>query len=113
MTTRAANAKSENGTNKSQAIRDTISELGHQFRPRDVIAKLKEQGIEVSPALVTNVMARSGRTAQRRNGRAGTARTLCADNLSVESLLSAKRLIDEVGSVEEARRAIDLLAQLI
>ena len=114
MATRAARAKAEVGTNKSQAIRDTVVELGKKCRPRDVIAKLKAQGIDVSAALVTNVMARSGRRRQKRTTRtAGGGRVVCADNLTMESLLSAKQLLDQVGSVAEAKRALDVLAKLI
>lgn len=114
MAAKAARVKTENSTNKSQAIRDTVVELGKKSRPRDVIAKLKSQGIDVSAALVTNVMARSGKRRPRRATRtAGIGRTTCADNLTMESLLSAKRLLDQVGSVEEAKRALDVLAKLI
>ena len=113
MATRAARAKAETGTNKSQAIRDTVVELGKKSRPRDVIAKLKAQGIDVSAALVTNVMARSGRRQKRTTRTAGAGRAVCADNLTMESLLSAKQLLDQVGSVAEAKRALDVLAKLI
>lgn len=108
--------RSKNGSNKSQAIREMSQQLGRKARPRDVIAGLKEKGIEVSPALVTNVLSRAakrrGRKVRRLVGTAVNARRSGGD-VSMASLVSAKKLIDEVGSVDEAKRALDALARLI
>lgn len=108
--------RSKNGSNKSQAIREMSLQLGRKARPRDVIAGLKEKGVEVSPALVTNVLSRAamrkGRKVRRLVGAAVNARRSGGD-VSIDSLVSAKKLIDQVGSVGEAKKAIDAIARLM
>lgn len=102
--------------NKSQAIRDAVGELGGKPRPRDVIEVLDKKGIEVSPALVTNVMARGqrkgrrGRPGRRPMGRNGHA---ASEKVTVAALIEAKRLVDQVGSVDVAKEALNALAKLI
>ena len=105
-----------NGVNKSEAIRGALSSLGSSARPRDVITLLSEKGVDVSPALVTNVIARTrsrkpGRKPGR--GRAASRSTNGAENVSLAVLIEAKRLVDTAGSVDEAQRALAGLARLI
>ena len=59
--------------NKSQMIRDTAKSLGKKVRPRDVVAKLKEQGVDVTPALVSTVLGKLGYRRKRRGKKASTA----------------------------------------
>jgi len=106
----------QSGLNKSQAIRDIIGGLEERPSPKEIILKLKEKGIEVSPALVTNVMARSGmrrRRRLRRNGVLRVGRPVHAEGLSMSALLEAKKLVKQVGSVDDAKRALDALAKLL
>jgi hypothetical protein len=59
--------------NKSDKIREVLEEMGHDARPRDVVAALKSRRIKVSPAQVSNVrtrMAAAGSSGRRRNGQA-------------------------------------------
>ena len=107
----------ENGANKSQAIRDMFNTMGKKARPRDLIARLTEKGVDVSPALVSNVLSR---TRKRRRGAkvprlvaAGRGRTTRENHVSMNSLLGAKKLVDQVGSVDEAKKAIDALSRLM
>ena len=111
-----ARGRKKGTVNKSQAIRDAISQLGGKPRPRDVIAAVAAKGIDVSPALVTNVIARG----QRRGRRGRPARQTVARNghtasgtVTVAALIEAKRLVDHVGSVDVAKEALNALAKLI
>lgn len=97
--------------NKSEKIRQAMKQLGPSARPRDIISTLKEQGIDVSAALVTNVMTRtSGRKPKKR---ATQARAGGRDAVTIGELLEAKRFVEAIGSMEAARRALQAWARLI
>ena len=98
--------------NKSQAIRDLVAERGNKVRPRDIIAELAQKGIEVSPALVTNVISR-GTGRKTRGRRPGVAARGGSGQVSITTLLEAKRLVTEAGSVDDAKRALDTLSRLL
>lgn len=104
------------GVNKSEAIRGALSSLGNSARPRDVIALLSEKGVNVSPALVTNVITRT--RAKRPGRKPGRPKSAVRNGNGVESvslavLIEAKKLVDTVGSVDEAKRALTALGRLI
>ena len=106
----------QNGVNKSQAIRDILAEMGGKPRPKDVIATLKGKGIDASPALVTNVISRGGLRRRGRKARRGIsrpARSMPSDSFSMSALLEAKKLVTQVGSVSDAKRALDALSRLL
>lgn len=105
---RAAHASS-NGTSKAQAIRDGFAALGRGARPRDVIARLRENGMTVSAAQVSAIRKSIGK--RGRAGAFGAASFAGEAGVSLEQLLAAKRLADQVGIVE-AKRAIDILSRL-
>jgi hypothetical protein len=106
----------QNGLNKSQAIRDVVAEMGGKPQPKEVIATLKQKGIAASPALVSNVISR-GRLRQRgrkaRRGISRPARSMPSDSFSISALLEAKKLVIQVGSVSDAKRALDALSRLL
>lgn len=112
------------GSNKSQQIRDTYESLGADARPRDVLHALQSQGIDVSRALVTNVLKRHGAGPARKPGRpagkatakkAGAGRPgrppKAAGDVSLGAVMAAKKLVGEVGSLAAARKALDTLAE--
>jgi hypothetical protein len=93
--------------NKSEKIREVLEQMGHDARPRDVVATLKARRIKVTPAQVSNVRARmeaGGANAKPGNGKFG---------VSIVALLDAKKLVDEVGSLAAARQTLDALAKLL
>ncbi len=94
--------------NKSQAIRTMAEQLGTHARPRDIRSALKEQGIEVTAALVTNVMTRLQH--QRPAGRARAAGS--SGEICFTDLVEAKAFADRMGSIDRAKRALDMLAKL-
>jgi len=98
--------------NKAQAIRDVLDEMGRDTAPKVVIANLGTKRIKVSAAQVSNIKADLARkagdykpTRTRRGAKAN-------GEISVASLLAVKHLADKLGGVENARRALDTLAQL-
>lgn len=103
----ARQKKSEHGS-KSQAIRDYLS-ANKSAKASEVVAALAEKGITVSAPAVYNLKARQSMGKKRSKARKG-GQTI---TLSITHLLAAKKLVDEVGGVAEAREAIDALAKLI
>jgi hypothetical protein len=93
--------------NKAAKIRETLEKLGRDARNKDVIATLAEQKITVAPAQVSNIKAAlHGGVSNGRGKRTGV------EKISIASLQSAKKLIDEVGSIEAAKHALDVLGKL-
>ena len=86
---------------KADAIRQAWGELGKKARPRDVIALLSERGVKVSSAHVSILRKQNGHAARS------------AHAVSLDNLLAAKNLVDEVGSIAVAKEAIDSLAKLV
>ena len=103
----ARQKKSEHGS-KSQAIRDYLS-ANKTAKASEVVAALAEKGIAVSAPAVYNLKARQSMGKKRSKARKGGMTV----TLSITQLLAAKKLVDEVGGVAEAREAIDALAKLI
>jgi hypothetical protein len=84
--------------------------------PKDVIAAMAAKKIKVSSNLVSAIKGklkggtvrsavRRGRPVKRRGGDGN-------GSISIDALLAAKRLVDEVGGVERAKEAIDVLGRL-
>ncbi len=109
--TKAKAVASKSGTSKAQAIRDAMDKLGHRTRPRNIIAHLYEQGVKVAAAQVSAVRKALG----KRKRRAVTAIAPAAPThdlgLSLEHLVAAKKLTDQVG-LQQARKALEILAKL-
>jgi hypothetical protein len=101
---------------KAEMIRQAAKSLGKKVRPRDIIAKLKEKGVEVSHALVSSTLKAAGFRRKRRGRKAGTKavtkRTAATNGLSLDALIAAKSLIEKVGGIENAELAISALKKL-
>ena len=83
---------------KAELIRQTAKALPKPIRPRDIIAALKEKGVEVSYPQITSALKAGGFHRRRRRKGVGTA-SPSADYERFESrrLLAAKALIQKVG----------------
>lgn len=110
------------GVNKSDAVRAYLDQ-DPSAGPNAVVAALKEQGIEVSKSLVNalKAKAKAGKTprttaAPRRASVPQTAvsRTTAnaAAKLSAADLLEAKKLVDQLGGIEQTRQALETLEHL-
>ena len=123
--------------NKSAAIRD-YKKAHPKAKPAAIAEALKAEGLEVSGALVSNVLftmknkkpGKRGRPAKtaapvatstkrrgrppkgpKRAGRSPQAATN-GHEPGLSALLAAKKLADEMGSVDRAKAALDALAKL-
>jgi arginine repressor len=99
---------------KAQMIRDVANSLGKKVRPRDVIAKLAEQGVKVTSPQVSKTLRDAGYRRKRRGRKAAPAKVASNshNSLNIDALLAAKALIIKVGSVEAAEEAIRVLKKL-
>lgn len=100
------------GTNRSQAIRDYVKDNG-DAKPKAISEGLAKAGVKVSPGYVSTVLSnarrKSGKSA--RSGKKRTGRP--AGNDVYANLVLAKRLVDQFGSVEKARSALETLAKIL
>ena len=103
------------GVNKAQAIRDAAKKLGKKVRPKDIIAALAAEGITVSSPQVSSTLKAAGYRRTRRTGRAASTGSHAhgkSTEVSLEHLLAAKALATKLGSIEAAKKAIDVLTRL-
>ena len=103
---------SSNGASKSEQIRQVAREMGRIVRPRDVIQTLEQRGVTVTSGQVSTVLASMGKKRRGRRGRRPAVVATVASTLTLDSLLAAKKLVDQLGSVEAAKTAVDALAKL-
>ncbi len=123
--------KKSNGVNKSQAIRDYYA-ANPSAKPMEVADAMKAEGIDVNAQFVSTVKSNSkkskktgrrGRPAgvsaksagpAKKVGRPATAKAnLSSGEVSLDSLINAKKLVEEMGGAENARNAISGLEQLM
>lgn len=105
---------------KADSIRRVAGGMGKRVRPRDVIAGLRQEGIEVSFAQVGQVLKKMGMRRRRRGRkpageRAASSRaahTNASATISLDALIAAKKLADQLGGVQAAKQAMDALAKL-
>lgn len=114
-----SSASSGNGRGaKAEAIREVAATLEKPIRPRDVIGTLAQRGVTVSYAQVGQVLKGMGMRRRRRKGgrraaaRAAAATAPASTGLSIEALIAAKKLADQLGSVQAAKQAMDAIARL-
>ena len=122
--------KKSSGPNKSQAIRDYYA-ANPGAKPKEVAEALSKEGVSVTPAFVSTVRSTSktkkktgkrgrpaGRKTARKTGRrvgrpAATRRGAAASaDVSLDSLVRVKAIVDEMGGVEDARSALAALEKL-
>jgi len=105
--------------NRSKAIRD-YKTIHPAATPKEIVSALKARRISVTPGLVGVVIygmkdkpngAKRVTRGAKRVVR-GRRPTRGASGLSAEDLVEAKKLVDEFGGIDEARCALDLLAQM-
>ncbi|TWT52802.1 hypothetical protein Pla22_04290 [Rubripirellula amarantea] len=114
------------GGNKSQAIRD-YKAANPTAMPSEIAQKLTEQGFDLNAGFVSTVLStakrktkvgRRGRPKGSKNkqvaGAVGRPRkTDSGATISVDSLIKAKKWVDEIGGIDEAKSAIETLERLM
>ncbi|MGE3775946.1 MAG: hypothetical protein AB7F89_02080 [Pirellulaceae bacterium] len=95
--------------NKSQSIRDYIQQ-NSDAGPTAVAKALNEaHGWNISAAYVSTIKNKmQEKSSPKRRGRVPSA----AGGLSENTLLQAKKLADEMGGIEKAKAALDLISRL-
>jgi hypothetical protein len=103
-------------TNKAEEIRKAAKEIGgRKIRPKDVVALLASRDIAVAPAQVSATLKAAGYRPLRRRKTASPAKAnhiLSNNGVSVEHLIAAKALAKQVGGLDVARNALNVLARL-
>jgi len=100
---------------RAEQIRRTARELGKRVRPRDIIAKLRDAGVEVSSTLVSKTLFAAGFRRRRRGKRiaaAKAARSAAQNGLNLDALIAAKVLLQKAGSMKDAEEAIRAIKKL-
>ena len=102
------------GPNRSQAIRDYVKDNG-DAKPKAISEGLAKAGVKVSPGYVSTVLSnarrKGGKSARGGKKRGGAGRPTGNDVYA--NLVLAKRLVDQFGSVDKARSALDTLAKIL
>jgi hypothetical protein len=110
--------KAAAGPNKSAAIREYKSKHA-EAGPKDIANALTADGLKVSAGFVSTVLSndkRRGGKGRRKGGRrmgrpAKSSAVGGGDALS--KLVLAKKMSDRLGGVEQARAALNALAQIL
>ncbi len=100
------------GVNKSQEIRDYMKDHPDEG-PTAVAAALTAKGVDVTPEFVSTVKStdlRKGKKGKR--GKRGRRAVPGSISDTIKALESAKKLVDQLGGVSEAKSAIDAYAKL-
>lgn len=93
---------------KSQAVRDYLA-ANKKAKGPEVVAALAEKGIKVSLPMVYNLKARNRMGKRRRKAQAAGQDV----SVSLTHLLAAKKLVEAVGGIEQALKAVQALAKLV
>lgn len=113
---RRKTTKANGSINKAEEIRKAAKELGgKKVRPKDVIALLATKGISVAPAQVSATLKAAGYRRIRRHKTTTSPKARHASHtpdVSLDHLLAAKALVNKLGSLEAAKKALDVLAKL-
>lgn len=130
--------KKASGPNKSAAIRDYYAK-NPNAKPKEVEAALTKAGVKTTTAFISTIRSnmkkgkgtgtkKRGRPAgstARRPGRPAATKTAKRGrpaknvtkspqgDVSVAALLKVKKVVEEVGSVDEARAALNALEKLL
>jgi hypothetical protein len=118
--TEAAPEAEQPKTTKAQAIRDALA-ADPKGMPKDIADKLTAAGLsvtanEVSQAKYLLKVAKKKKRQQKADAKAAEAAPVAAvpaDLVSVAALQKAKKLIQELGGVKEAKQALAALSQLL
>jgi hypothetical protein len=97
-----------NGANKSQAIRDALSE-NPRAGSKEIVARLAEKGISVSGTLVYYIKSKI-RKAKRQQKRLAAA-SVTGNGSAVDVVLRVKALAHEVGGLKQLKQLVDVLAE--
>lgn len=108
--------KSRSGPNKSQAIRD-CSAANPSFSPKEVAEALAKNGITVTPEYVSTIWSLDKAKTRKVKKKAAAATRAAApkasgESLTLDALVQARKLAEQLGGIEKVQSAIDALKKL-
>lgn len=112
-----ARSPAKDAMNKSDHVRRYLSQHS-SAKPKEIYEALTGEGVDVSMALINRIKYGPGsgrkgkRGGRRRRAAAAATATNGSNQLSLANLLAAKKLVDQLGSIESAKQAVDALAKL-
>ena len=100
--------------NKSKEIRDYYA-ANPGAKPKEVSAALKKKGITVTPQFVSTIRSVSKRKSGKvgRPGRPPGSGAGRNGDLSLDSLVKLKGIVEELGGIAQTEKALDALAKLM
>ena len=115
--------KKASEVNKSQSIRD-YHKAHPKHKPKQIAAELGKSGVKVSAQFVSTILSTSKKKKSigkpgrpkgsvSRRGRPRKSSTSSTGEVSLDSLLKVKQIVDEMGGIEDARSALAALERLI
>lgn len=107
--------KAKGGPNKSLEIRN-YKEANPTASPKEIADALGKQGVSVSAQFVSTVLSnarKKGGKIGKRGPKPGRKAAMASGGGGYENLIKAKKLIEQMGGVEQARSAINALAQIL
>ena len=107
----ARKAATVEGPSKSEAIR-SYKNANPDAGPKAIAAALGDDGIDVTPAFVSTVLSNDKRKTGRIGGR-GRGRRPSGGDASLDNLIQAKKLAEQMGGIEQARAALNALERIL
>ena len=108
-------AKKSGGPNKSLEIRN-YKAAHDDAGPKEIAEALSKGGVKVTAGFVSTVLSNDRRKSgkkRKRKGKGGRRPAAAARHDAVAHLIQAKRIVDQMGGIEPARKALDALAKLL
>jgi hypothetical protein len=95
----------------SQAVRDYL-QANPKALPKQTVEALAEQGIEVSRTLVSQIKFKMKPKKRRGRKKAARGAKPGGDKIALSSLITAKKMAEQLGGLEKAKAALAALAKL-
>jgi hypothetical protein len=107
----AKKARSKDGLNKAQLIRDAFKKHGIDAPAKEIQAFAEAQGATVAPAQISNLRTKlkGGKPAAARPGKKKVA---VGGAVTANELVQARNMAEKVGGVERAKELLDILNRL-
>lgn len=105
--------KAKSGSNKSAAIRE-YKGANPEAGPKDIAEALEKSGVSVTAQFVSTVLS----NAKKKGGKVGKrgrkpGRRVALPVGDLQQLIQVKKFVDQLGGVQKAKAAVDVLARLL
>lgn len=105
--------KAKSGSNKSAAIRDYRA-ANPSAAPKVIAEALGKSGLSVSAQFVSTVLS----NAKKKDGKVGKrgrkpGRPVAVPIDNLQQLIQVKKFVDQMGGIDAAKSAVDVLAQIL